>query len=79
MLTIRKSITINATSKICTEDGMEMPVVSMTASIPEVGNVTSASSILNQELYDTNKIQCRADIDEFTRKVREIEDMEQEV
>lgn len=76
MLTIRKSITINGNSKICTDDGTETIAVAMSASIPELGNVNITSTIVNQELYDSQKLQCRADIDEFTQKVREIEDTE---
>ena len=76
MLTTRKFITINGNSSIKAEDGTEITVVSMTANIPEDGNVNSNMTIINQEVYDTNKVECRADMDAFMALVREIEDEE---
>ena len=76
MLTTRKFITINGNSIIKMKDGTENAVVSMTANIPEDGNVNSNTTIINQEVYNANKAECRADMDAFMALVREVEDKE---
>ncbi len=68
-LTTTQAITLTGQSKIG-----DVVVVSMTASIKENNNSNIVSTIVNQELYDANKAQCRADIDDFTAYVREVED-----
>lgn len=67
------SITLKGTSCIENE-GNSVQVVTMAATIAEVGHSSISQTITNQSLYDANKDACRADIDEFTAKVREIED-----
>ena len=76
MLETRKFITINGNSIIKMKDGTENAVVSMTANIPEDGNVNSNITIINQEVYNANKAECRADMDAFMALVREVEDKE---
>ena len=77
MLKITKSITLNGTSTIVAEEsGIGTPVVSMNAKIAEEGNSNINTVIINKDLYEANKEAYRADIDEFTAAVREIEDAE---
>lgn len=78
MLETRKFITINGNSIIKMKDETEITVASMTANIPENGNVSSNTTIINQEVYNANKAECRADMDAFMALVREVEDREQE-
>lgn len=67
------SITLRGVSSVTVAEN-QVQVVDMYASINEFGNSSISSSIINQELYDKNKTECRADMDAFTEKVREIED-----
>lgn len=76
MLTIQKSITLTGISKI-TVDAKEVIAVSMSANIKESGNSNIVTTILNQEVYEANKDDCRTDIDAFTAEVRAIEDSEE--
>lgn len=67
------SITLRGTS--CVEmDGNTVQVVTMSATIAEMGHSSTTSTIVNKEAYEANKSVCRADIDAFNAKVREIED-----
>lgn len=71
MLTVNKNITLSGTSVI---DGVQ--VVYMSASISTDGG-TGANvnkTITNQELYNANKTQIRADIAEFEQEVYKVED-----
>lgn len=70
-LNITKSTTLKGQSKI----GEEI-AVTMSASITEDGKSSSVKNIINQELYEENKVECRADEDAFTEAVRAIEDAE---
>lgn len=74
-LTIKKSITLTGESKVTVEKN-DVTVVTMTANIHENGGSTNHNTIINKELYEANKEACRADMDEFTAAVREIEDAE---
>ena len=76
MLVTRKAITINGTSNVKMADGTQIPVVTMTANIPEDGNANSNITIINQEVYNANKAECRADMDAFMALVRKVEDKE---
>ena len=76
MLVTRKAITINGTSNVKMADGTQIPVVTMTANIPEDGNVSNNTTIINKEAYNANKAECRADMDAFMALVREVEDKE---
>ena len=73
MLNSTKSISITGTSKVTINDG-EVIAVQLSANISERGNSNINTVIVNQSAYDANKADCRADIDEFTALVREIED-----
>ena len=72
-LTKKQSITLTGQSNI-TVDGASVTVVQMSANIKEEGNSNVTTTIVNQELYEANKAVCRADMDEFTVYVREVED-----
>lgn len=71
MLEVKQNITLNGISKI---DGVQ--VVYMTATISSDGGsgANVNETITNQELYNANKAQVRADIAEFKNKVYEVED-----
>ena len=71
MLEVNKNITLTGISKI---DGVQ--VVYMTATISSDGGsgANINETITNQELYNANKAQVRADIAEFKNKVYEVED-----
>ena len=76
MLTTTKSITLTGQSKI-TVDNTDVTVISMTANIKESGgNSNITTTVVNQELYDANKAECRADKDAFEAAVYAIEDEE---
>jgi hypothetical protein len=65
-----KSTTLTGQSMI---DGQQ--AVYYSASISDNGgNSTISQSITNQDLYDTNKAECRADFREFQDAVWAIED-----
>lgn len=69
-LTTKKSITIDGQSKI-----NDITVVSMNGKVStNNGNSNIVTTIVNQELYDANKEECRTDIDAFTAEVRALED-----
>lgn len=75
MLSTRKSITLTGNSSITTDEST-MTAVQMTANVSEQGSSSVSIVIVNQQLYDANKNECRNDIDEFNLLVREIEDTE---
>lgn len=66
-------ITLTGTSSVEHEGGT-VKAVTMSATIAEVGHSSTSNTIINQAAYDANKEICRADIDSFYAKVREIED-----
>lgn len=70
MLNINKNITLNGASII---DGVQ--VAYMSASISTDGNNANINKgITNQDLYNANKREVRADFTEFENKVYEVED-----
>ena len=71
MLRINKTINLNGTSEI---EGQV--VVYMSASISTDGstNANINKNIANQELYNANKVQVRADMAEFEQEVYKVED-----
>lgn len=77
-LVTRKSISLNGSSTI-TMDNATVTVVSLAANISEDGNSNIVTTIVNHDMYEANKTECRADMDAFTQMVREIEDSESEV
>ena len=70
MLKTNKSITLSGQSFV---NGTQ--VASYSANInSESGSSNINSSIINQELYDANKVDVRKDLSDFTTKVYEVED-----
>lgn len=71
MLIATKSSTLRGDSVI---EGIK--VMSFTAEISsqELGNSTTRATILNQEMYAKNRVQCRQDQAEFQERVYLIED-----
>lgn len=71
MLNIKESINIIGESKIKNET-----VVYMTATVTtdSSGTPTVVTNVLNEELYKSNRKECRADISSFTDNVYEIQD-----
>lgn len=69
-LKTQQTVTITGTSEI---NGVQ--IAYFNASIPQgEGSSTISRSITNQELYDTNRTEVRADEAEFQGKVYAIED-----
>lgn len=75
MLNVVKSTTLTGQSKV-TVDGREVVVVSMSAKISETDTSNIVNTIVNKDAYEANKATCRADIDEFTKEVRRLEDLD---
>lgn len=48
--------------------------VYMSATIPENGMTTQTKKIMDKEVYEANKEQCRTDMKAFDRMVEEVED-----
>lgn len=71
MLTVKKTMNLSGESVV-----NEKRVIYLNAAISEDNNSNSNISqhIEDQQLYLQNKDECRKDIDEFTKQVREIED-----
>lgn len=70
MLKMNKNITLNATSEI---NGAQ--VVHMSATIStNGGNASISKSITNKELYDSNKVEVRKDMNDFEIDVYAVED-----
>ena len=67
------SITLKGTATVEVE-GNAVPVITMVATISEIGHSSETYTVINQPLYDANKETVRSDKDAFTAKVREIED-----
>ena len=74
------SLTTNVTQitlkgeSIVEHEGNKVQAVTMSATIAEFGHSSVSTTTVNQVAYDANKDVCRADIDSFYAKVREIED-----
>ena len=71
MLNIKESINLIGESKIKNET-----VVYMTATVTtdSSGTPTVVTNVLNEELYKSNRKECRGDISSFTDKVYEVQD-----
>ena len=71
MLNLTKNVTLNG---VITIDGTQ--VVYMTATInTDGGNGANVNkTIVNQELYNSNKVEVRADMSKFEDEVYDIED-----
>lgn len=71
MLEVNKNITLTGISKI---DGVQVAYVSASISTDGGNGANVNETITNQEVYNANKAQVRADIAEFKNKVYEMED-----
>lgn len=71
MLNINKNITLNGVSLI---NGVQVVYMSATISSDGGSGANMNKSITNQELYNSNKAQVRADIAEFEQEVYKVED-----
>ncbi|MDT2782900.1 hypothetical protein P7H41_13200 [Vagococcus fluvialis] len=71
MLLISKTSTLRGESRIG-----DVLVMTMTAEISsdQLGNSTTRTAIMNQELYAKNRTECRKDASDFQEKVYLIED-----
>ena len=69
MLQGTKSVSMNYNSLI---NGK--PAVYMTTQIPESGSASTSIVVQDQVLYESNKEQCRRDIEEFNKLIYAIED-----
>ena len=71
MLEVNKNITLTGISKI---DGVLVAYMSASISTDGGNGANVNETITNQEVYNANKAQVRADIAEFKNKVYEMED-----
>lgn len=71
MLNTNKSITLSGTSVI---DGIQVAYMSATVATDGGNGANVNKTITNQEIYNANKVQVRADIAEFEQEVYKIED-----
>ena len=72
MLKSKKSQTINAGSYV-TENGVEVQVASMYASLDDSGNRSENCTIINQELYAKYHDDVEADISAFKEMASALE------
>ena len=71
MLEINKNINLNGVSKI---NGVQVAYMSATISNDGRSGANVNKTIINQELYNSNKAQVRKDILEFEQEVYKVED-----
>ena len=71
MLEVNKNIALTGISKI---DGVQVAYMSASISTDGGNGANVNETITNQEVYNANKAQVRADIAEFKNKVYEMED-----
>lgn len=71
MLNVNKNITLSGTSVI---DGVQVAYMSANISTDGGSGANVNSTITNQEIYNSNKAQVRADIKAFEEEVYKIED-----
>lgn len=76
MLKTVKATTLTGQSRVPDSTGNEVIAVQFSANINETGTSNIVNTIVNREVYELNKADCRADADAFTAAVRELEDME---
>lgn len=77
MLNISRSTTLTGTSKVI-YNGEEVVAMQFTANIKGKNTKDISEVVVSQDAYNENKSSCRADSDEFTTYVREIEDSMEE-
>lgn len=71
MLNINKNITLSGTSVI---DGVQVAYMSASISTDGGNGANVNKTIVNQELYNANKVAVRADIAGFEQEVYKVED-----
>ncbi|MBB6623835.1 hypothetical protein H7E67_10390 [Clostridium gasigenes] len=71
MIKINKNITLNGVSEI---GGVQVVYMSATISTDGNSNANINKNISNQELYKSNRVECRKDMDDFDKEVYEVED-----
>lgn len=71
MLEVNKNITLTGISKI---DGVQVVYMNATISSDGGAGANINKSITNQEVYNANKVQVRADIAGFEEEVYKLED-----
>ena len=71
MLKTNKNITLNGVSVI---DGIQVVYMNATISTDGGNGANVNKTIANQDAYNANKVQARADIAEFEQQVYAIED-----
>ena len=71
MLEVNKNITLTGISKI---DGVQVAYMSATISSDGGAGANVNKTITNQELYNSNKVEVRADITSFEEQVYKLED-----
>ena len=71
MLEVNKNITLTGISKI---DGVQVAYMSATISSDGGVGANVNKTITNQELYNSNKVEVRADITSFEEQVYKLED-----
>lgn len=69
MLSLNKTTNLQGTSKID-----NTIVVILNAQITDQGTADVTKTIVNKEIYNANKVECRKDISEFESEVYELED-----
>lgn len=71
MLEVNKNITLSGASKI---DGVQVAWLSASISTDGGNGANVNKTITNQELYNINKVQVRADMAAFEEEVYKLED-----
>lgn len=71
MLKVNKNITLNGTSEI---NGIQVAYMSANIFTDGSSNVSVSKSIVNQELYKSNREEVRTDVNKFEEEVYKVED-----
>ena len=73
MLKKTKSITVTGQSNVSV-NGTERMAVSMSANIPADGSTSITKAIVDKELFNSNKAECKADMAEFDEYIYSLEE-----
>ncbi|MGL5153086.1 MAG: hypothetical protein ACRC7N_21205 [Clostridium sp.] len=71
MLNLTKNITLSGESRI---DGQQVVYMNASVSTDGSSNANTNKTIINKDLYNANKAQCRKDMEDFDTAVYLIED-----
>lgn len=71
MLKTNKNITLTGTSEI---NGVQVVHMQATINTDGTSNGSVVKNIINQDLYNKNKVEVRADMDSFEEEVYKVED-----